>query len=126
MSTDRNIQPPMPPEDAAPKGGYEKKDANVRRIVITMVASVVILTLVIVGLNQLFVATKEEVRYENVLSQGNPRLQELHARETRELTTYAWVDSSRGIVRIPIERAMKLMVDEAYRKQMKQAKRSGR
>ena len=48
-----------------------------------------------------------------------PRLQEnpgldleaLRAREERELSTYGWVDRSRGTVRIPIERAMKLVAE---------------
>ena len=48
-----------------------------------------------------------------------PRLQEnpaldldaLRAREERELSTYGWVDRPRGTVRIPIERAMKLVAE---------------
>lgn len=48
-----------------------------------------------------------------------PRLQEnpgldlraLHAREEREISTYGWIDRGRGTVRIPIDRAMKLIVE---------------
>lgn len=34
------------------------------------------------------------------------------ARQTRVAQSYEWVDQSNGVVRIPIERAMKLTVEE--------------
>jgi hypothetical protein len=44
--------------------------------------------------------------------QINPRedLRELRATEDEALTTYGWVDRNAGIVRIPIEEAMRLTV----------------
>ena len=44
--------------------------------------------------------------------QTNPRgdLAALRAQEERTLTTYGWVDKNAGIVRIPIDEAMKLIV----------------
>lgn len=39
-------------------------------------------------------------------------LRELRAKETAGATTYGWVDQPNGIVRIPIERAMQLTVEE--------------
>jgi hypothetical protein len=33
--------------------------------------------------------------------------------ETEELSTYGWVDEEQGVVRIPIDRAMDLLVKEA-------------
>jgi len=35
----------------------------------------------------------------------------LRAREERELSTYGWVDRERGTVRVPIDRAMKRLVE---------------
>jgi len=45
--------------------------------------------------------------------QGNPLddLRALRAAEDEALRTYAWVDKSAGVVRIPIERAMQLLVE---------------
>ena len=45
--------------------------------------------------------------------QTNPRedLRELRAREDRALTSYGWVDKNAGVVRIPIDQAMKLAVE---------------
>jgi hypothetical protein len=44
--------------------------------------------------------------------QTNPRedLREMRAAEDETLTSYGWVDRSNGIVRIPIDEAMKLVV----------------
>lgn len=38
-------------------------------------------------------------------------LEALHAQEDAVLTSYAWVDKQHGIVRIPVEEAMRLVVD---------------
>jgi hypothetical protein len=46
--------------------------------------------------------------------QINPRedLRELRAHEDEVLTSYGWVDKNAGIVRIPIEEAMKIVVQK--------------
>ena len=41
-----------------------------------------------------------------------PDLHTIRAEEERILTTYGWVDKSRGVVRVPIEEAMKLVAEE--------------
>jgi hypothetical protein len=45
--------------------------------------------------------------------QTNPRedMRELRARDDEILTSYGWVDKNAGIARIPIEEAMKLVVE---------------
>ena len=45
--------------------------------------------------------------------QTNPRqdLIEMRAKEDATLNTYGWVDKTRGVVRIPIDEAMKLTVE---------------
>ena len=40
------------------------------------------------------------------------RLAELRAKELGAIATYGWVDQSAGVVRLPIERAMELVVAE--------------
>lgn len=48
--------------------------------------------------------------------QINPRqdLRDLLAQEDQLLTTYGWVDKSTGVVRMPIDRAMKLTVERGF------------
>jgi hypothetical protein len=45
--------------------------------------------------------------------QTNPRqdMLDLRAAEDQTLTTYGWVDKNAGVVRIPIEQAMKLTIE---------------
>ena len=42
-------------------------------------------------------------------------LAEVRAAEREKLTTYGWVDEEKGIVRIPIEEAMRKLIEEAGR-----------
>jgi hypothetical protein len=44
------------------------------------------------------------------------RLKTLHEESQKELTTYAWVDKSKGVARIPIDRAMELTVADLAQK----------
>ena len=110
--SDPKKNPVVPPADA----GYEKSDTKGKPVFIGLIVAVLILVVIIIGLSNLYTVTQEEIVYQNVLSQKNPRLGEIQAEETRILTTYAYVDSAADVVRIPIDRAMELMVNEAHRK----------
>lgn len=39
-------------------------------------------------------------------------LQELRQRETAELNSYGWVNQEEGVIRLPVERAMDLVLEE--------------
>jgi hypothetical protein len=55
--------------------------------------------------------------YEQTRAQKRlERLKTLREESQKELTTYAWVDKSKGVARIPIERAMELTVGELAQK----------
>ena len=45
-----------------------------------------------------------EVRYKN--------LAELHAKQTKQATSYAWVDQKKGVVQLPLDVAMALTVEK--------------
>jgi hypothetical protein len=44
------------------------------------------------------------------------RLVELHAKEQAAATTYGWVDQSKGIVRLPLDRAIELTARDLAKK----------
>lgn len=44
------------------------------------------------------------------------RLAEFRGKEQTSSATYAWIDQPNGVVRLPIERAMELVVEEQGRK----------
>jgi hypothetical protein len=93
--------------------GYEKRDTNVKHLVIIFAASVLFLVISIVVLNELFLVEKEALIQEEVLAVPSEELNKLHEREQTELTSYKKNDSIPGQYRIPIERAMELVVQES-------------
>jgi len=114
---------------ANPDVRHETSDANVRAVFAfaagLVVVAVLIHLLVLVLFN--YFATREAVRVprQYPLSIGqderlppeprlqvNPRddLQSLRTSEDAVLSGYGWVDKDKGVVRIPIEKAMKLTV----------------
>lgn len=56
---------------------------------------------------------------------GRQTLQELQAAEQQDLQNYGWVNRSEGTVRIPVDRAMQLLVEEARRGQADSAEPPG-
>ncbi len=102
----------VPPEDAS---GYEKRDATSSGIFIGILFGAILIAVVAWGMNELYVMTREEVVTEQVLQQRDPRIGELRAAEERKLNNYELLDEETGTVRIPIDRAMHLLVERANR-----------
>ena len=107
--------------------GYEVEDAGVREIVLTGIALAVGTVLVCFAVAGLFKVMMATVNTSNQAPAPipavqafppGPRLQnkpwlELQAvreHEDQLLTTYGWVDKNAGTVRIPIDRAMDIVV----------------
>lgn len=101
--------------------GYEKRDVNIRKVFAYAFGSLVVLVFLVILMIDFFVSVREESIHEAVLRPESAALRELRARETEELTTYRVVDSKEGIYRIPIERAMEIMADEAFRQRENRA-----
>ena len=89
------------------------QDTGNRAIVIATAVGVLILVVMLVWLRDYFFRVRNDVVQEQVLSVPNPKLGDLRAREAELFYSYGWVDQEKGIVRIPIERAMELTVQEA-------------
>jgi hypothetical protein len=45
---------------------------------------------------------------------STPELAEMRAQEDAELHSYGWVDRQNGVIRIPIDEAMRLMLERGY------------
>jgi hypothetical protein len=103
------------------QSGYEKRDANAAKIIGYGVAGVVLIVVILIFVYQLFISTSEELVDEMVLKPQSAAIRELRAREAEELNSYKLLDPEKQIYRIPIDRAIKLMADEAYLKRTKEA-----
>lgn len=96
------------------KSGYDTSDINVKKVILIAVAVVLVVIVAIVALNEYFVSLKEEYVYDMVLRPESVTLRDLRAAEDEILNSYKLVDSTAGIYRIPIDRAMELMAEEAF------------
>jgi len=96
------------------KSGYEKRETSATKIGIFIILSLTVLTFIVIIAVQLFFLSKESLYYEAVLSPESKALRELRSREDKLLNSYNTIDAESGIYRIPIDRAMKLMAEEAY------------
>ncbi len=97
--------------------GYEKRDVNVSKIIAYTILVLIFIGGVIIGVTEYFNYYAHKLEYQVILSKPSDELKELRARENKILNNYELLDYSKGIYRIPIERAMKLMADEAYEKE---------
>lgn len=110
-----------------PQVAHESSDINIRGVVFAAIALAVV-TLISIGLvTGLFVylnraATRAEGRLpmpREATLPPEPRiqtdpagaLQEMRAEESRILDDYRWVDKEAGVARIPIDRAMKMILE---------------
>jgi Tfp pilus assembly protein PilN len=93
---------------------YDRHDPNVRFLALFGFALLVVLALVILGVQYYHDRVKEQQIFVKVLQPESSALRDLRAREDQELHTYQYLNREKGVVRIPIERAMELLVKEAH------------
>jgi hypothetical protein len=125
--TARPKRNPRPAHQPSPRPGYERRDADVRSLVKFGVGLFLILAFVLVSMKWMFFYFAQSqqlgspvapVEYGRVippqpLLQVEPKIDLRNYRERQEeaLTSYGWVDQPNGVVRIPIGRAMDLVVE---------------
>jgi hypothetical protein len=128
-ATDKKRDPAVAPGSDRPAAGHETKDISARAIVRFGVALAVLTAVVLVamwGVFRLFEARAEKrdqpvppmIAASLRRTPSGPRLEPdplaprraVRAREDAILGSYGWVDANVGIARIPIDRAMELLV----------------
>src|SRR4051812_49226807 len=103
--------------DALHPSNYERSDADPRLIGSLAVGIAIFLVATPFLLRAIYPGSSRDHRVVEGRLPPEPRLQVaakadldgLHAAENERLERYGWVDRDRSVVRIPIERAMKLL-----------------
>ncbi|PWB73658.1 hypothetical protein C3F09_04960 [candidate division GN15 bacterium] len=95
--------------------GYEKRDVNIRLIVLVTVVCVAVIVASLFWIKSFFTRVTEETVYQMVLKPGSLTLKELRAHEDQALSTYQIIDRSKGIYQIPIDSAMAILARERAR-----------
>lgn len=93
--------------------GYEESDVRVGFIAWTGVGIIVFLIVTILAVQVYFDSLKNEQEFVKLLEPVSEDYRNLRAREDAELYSYKYTDREKGIVRLPIQRAMDLVVEEA-------------
>lgn len=105
----------LTPEDLErlQKEGFDRSDPSGSWIVGSAAAIVITLVIVVLSVDYLFQETLSQNEYEVVLSKDSPELQEVRTKEAEQLNHYRYIDQEKGVVRLPIDRAMDLFAAEA-------------
>jgi len=91
----------------------EERDPKSGSTLIVGAVGVILLAVVIILLQVLFYRTSEAERWRKVVSQQPEELRRVQAEQLDQLNSYRWIDEQNGVVTIPIDRAMELVVREA-------------
>lgn len=106
MSHEDNI---ILPTDGA---GFDRQEPKSGLIAIFTVISIVSLVLIVGGMQAYFEHIREREIYEKVLAPVGEDLLALRAREETQLRSYGYINKDKGQVRLPMDRAIDLVVKE--------------
>jgi len=81
--------------------------------------SVALVLFIAIGVQFYYDRYREQQVYESVLAPESNQLRDLRAKEDQELHSYGYADKPAGKVRLPIERAMELVAQEARENRVK-------
>ncbi len=87
-------------------------DLNTPVIAVVGLLGAILLVVIIVFLMVIYYHVASQEEYVKNISQTPIELTDLVARQQADLVSYRWIDQNKGIVAIPISRAMDLVVDE--------------
>lgn len=107
------------------RGGHESTDIKIRGVLVTATILVAVLIVIHLILSDMFESLtrqpppepapfpiEERPAWPRLQASPIQDLQTLRQTEAALLDSYGWIDREAGIVRIPIERAMELLVEQ--------------
>jgi hypothetical protein len=106
MSESANPNPPLPEVD------YDRHEARSGLIAAISVSIIALLLVLIGGVYYLYMVAYEAVEYRQYSGVPSRELKAIHDREEDHLHRYSYIDKEKGVIRIPIERAMELLTKE--------------
>ena len=108
-----NNQPILPPGSMKAETDFDRSEPHAWLITAFGAITVIGLVAVILGVQFYFDQMTEREVYEKVLVPVSADLKNLHNQEDEELNSYKYIDRDKGVVQIPIARAMQLIASEA-------------
>jgi len=99
-----------------PKTERPQDEIRATPIVIVGIVGSILTVVIILLLSVLFLHAKQAEIYDKSSGPAPDDIRRLRSEQLETLTEYRWVDEKKGIVRIPIDRAMDLLVKESAEK----------
>lgn len=98
---------------------YEHQEPKNNLIAFLLVSSCIFVVAVCAFLSWMFIVMRDSEYNRKINQSTYVDLQEQRKQEDTKLNSYQYVDKDKGVVRIPVERAMHLMAEEAKSNQPK-------
>ncbi len=109
--SDKHYDHPMAHHD--PKEGFDPTEPHAQRITVFVIISVITLVVVIAALQNYFEGIWDAAVTEKVLTVAPPELKDQRALEAWRMTHYEYTTPEKTQVRIPLERARELVLQDA-------------
>jgi hypothetical protein len=87
-------------------------DPSATRTLVWGIVGAILVFVMIVALQAFYSAARDKERERKVVAQAPEELGRLIASQQEILNSYRWIDEANGVVGIPIDRAMEILVDE--------------
>lgn len=94
------------PEDA-------RGEPNAAMILVVGLVGFILVFAIVVGLQAVYYQAEDDQNATKVISQAPEELSRLRSQQQEQLNTYRWIDQKTGVVGIPIDRAMEIIVRES-------------
>lgn len=92
--------------------GYDPTEINAPGVTVFTMVLIGVLLAVFFGVTLYFEKFYNELSHERVDASPSADLESIRAREAKDLTSYQYLDKPKGVVRIPVEQAMKALLAE--------------
>ncbi len=100
---------------------YENQDPKNPLIAFLLITSCIFIVAVCAFLSWMFIVARDNEHNRKIDQATYTDLQNVRKAEDAKLTGYQYLDKDKGVVRIPVERAMQLLAEEAKGAQPKAA-----
>lgn len=94
------------------QGPDDAVDPKVSTTLVVGALGVILTVVIILALQVLFYRTAQREYVAKVVEVGSEKLERTEAEQRALLEGYRWVDRDNGVVALPIERAMELVIEE--------------
>jgi hypothetical protein len=92
---------------------FDRRDAKAGLIAVVSIVTILVLAVFVVGVSWFYTVTYEQVEHDQFTGVASKELIAIHEREDEQLHKYGYINKEKGIVRLPVERAMQLVEEEA-------------